>query len=83
MFEVHDAGLVADRFDERAQTEVAGAAQQTFAGTDDERQGIGGEGVVAQAGAIQLVHDKLLDGFGSQTREQRRVGDAGKRVLVM
>ena len=50
----------------RTQTEVAGAAQETFAGADDERQRFGREGVVAQAGAIQLIQDKLLDGFGSQ-----------------
>ncbi|MEI8288177.1 MAG: hypothetical protein WCH99_01790 [Verrucomicrobiota bacterium] len=47
LFEVHDAGLVADRFDERAEAQVAGAAQQTLARPDDERQRFGGEGVVA------------------------------------
>ena len=55
LFEVHDAGLVADGFDERTQAEIAGAAQQAFTGTDDQGQGFGREGVVAQAGAIQLV----------------------------
>ena len=39
-----------------------------FAGADDERQGFGREGVVAQAGAIQLVQDELFHGFGSQAR---------------
>ena len=82
LFEVHDAGLVADGFDERAQTQVAGAAQETFAGTDDERQRFGGEGVVAQAGAIQLIQNELFDRFGSQAREQRRVSDAGADFLV-
>jgi hypothetical protein len=32
LFEVHDAGLVTDGFDERSQTQVAGAAQQAFDG---------------------------------------------------
>ena len=63
LFEVHDAGLVAHGFDERSQAQVAGAAQETFAGTNDERQGFRGEGVVTQAGAIQLIQDKLLYRF--------------------
>lgn len=45
LFEVHDAGLVADRFDERAQAEVAGATQESLPGADDENQGLGAEGV--------------------------------------
>jgi hypothetical protein len=36
LFEVHDARLITDGFNERAETEVAGAAQQAFAGTNDE-----------------------------------------------
>ena len=35
LFEVHDAGLVADGFDECAEAQVAGAAQQAFAGAHD------------------------------------------------
>ena len=65
LFEVHDAGLVADGFDERTQAQVAGAAQESFAGADDQGQRFRGEGVVAQAGAIQLAEDELFDGFGS------------------
>ena len=52
--------LVAHRFDERTQAEIAGAAQQALAGADDEGQGFLGEGVVAQAGAVELVEDELL-----------------------
>ena len=63
LFEVHDAGLVADGFDQRAQAQVAGAAQKAFAGADDEGQGFGGEGVVAQPGAVELVEDKRLRRF--------------------
>ena len=55
LFEVHDAGLVAHGFDERAQAEVAGAAQEALAGADDQGQGLGAEGVVAQAGPVQLA----------------------------
>ena len=77
LFEVHDAGLIADGFDERAQAEIAGASQQAFAGADDEREGFGGEGVVTETGAIQLIQDEVLDGFRSQPLEQGRIGDAG------
>ena len=53
LFEVHDAGLVADGFDEGTEAQVAGAAQQAFAGADNECQGFGREGVMAQAGPIE------------------------------
>jgi len=82
LFEVHDAGLVADGFDERAQAQVAGAAQQPFTGTDDERQRFGREGVVAEAGAVELIEDELLDRFWSQAGEQRRISDPRTDFLV-
>jgi hypothetical protein len=82
LFEVHDAGLVADGFDERTQTQIAGAAQESFAGADDQGQGFRGEGVVAQPGPIQLTEDELFDHFRPQTRQHDRVGDAGTDFLV-
>jgi hypothetical protein len=69
LFEVHNAGLVADGFDERTQAQVTGASQQTFAGADDEGQGFRGEGVVTQAGAVELIQNELFDGFGSQPQD--------------
>jgi hypothetical protein len=30
----------------------------------------GGEGVVTQAGAVELIQNKMFHGFGSQAREQ-------------
>ena len=42
-------------FDQGAQAQIARAAQDPFAGTDDQRQGVGAEGVVTQAAAIQLI----------------------------
>jgi hypothetical protein len=39
LFEVHDPDLVADGFDEGSQTEIAGAAQEAFAGADDLGEG--------------------------------------------
>jgi hypothetical protein len=77
LLEVHDTGLGAHGLDERAQAEVAGASQESLAGADDEGEGLGGEGVVAQAGAVELVEDERFDGFGAQAGQQGRVGDAG------
>ncbi len=37
---------------------------------------------MAQAGAVELVEDELLDGFRPQARQQRRVGDPGADLLV-
>src|ERR1017187_6306311 len=54
LFEVYNAGLVADGFDERTQAQVAGPTQQSFAGTDNEGEGFWGEGVVPQAGPVEL-----------------------------
>jgi hypothetical protein len=82
LFEVHDAGLVADGFDERAEAQVAGAPQQAFAGAHNESQGFGREGVVAQAGAVELVENERFDGFGSEPRQECRVRDAGADFLV-
>jgi hypothetical protein len=63
LLEIHDAGLVSDGFDERAEAQVAGAAQQTFAGAHDQGQGFGREGVVAETGAVELLQNELLHGF--------------------
>ena len=57
LFQIDDAFLVADGFEQGAQAEVLGAAQESFAGADDEGQGVVGEGVVAEAGAIELVEE--------------------------
>jgi hypothetical protein len=82
LFEVHDAGLVADSFNQTTDTQIAGATQQAFARADDECQCFGREGVVAQACTIQLIQDEPFDGFGGQAAEQRRAGDAGADFLV-
>ena len=61
LLEINDAGLVTDRFNESAQAEIAGAAQEALAGADDQGQGLSGKGVVTQASPIQLGQDKLFD----------------------
>src|SRR6266705_4481035 len=61
LLEIDDAGLVAHRFNEGAQAQVAGAAQKPLAGADDQGKGFGREGIVAQTGAIHLAQDELFD----------------------
>lgn len=63
LLELDGADLVAHGFDQRAQAQVAGAAQQALGGADDQGQGVGAEGVMAQAGAVQLGQDKLFGGL--------------------
>ena len=82
MGQIDAAGLVADGFDEGAQAEVAGVAQDARAGSYDEGEGFGGEGVVAEAGAIKLVEEELLDVFGTEAWQHDGVGDAGADLLM-
>ena len=82
LLEIDRAGLVAHGFDERRQTEVAGPAQQALGGADDEGQGVGGEGVVAQAGAVELGQDEGFGGLGSEAGQDDRIGDPGTNLLV-
>ena len=82
LFEIDGSGLVADGFDQGTQTEIAGSAQESFAGADDQGQGFLGEGVVAQAGTVELGKDELFHHFGTQTREHDRVRDAGADLFV-
>jgi hypothetical protein len=59
LFENHDADLVPHRLDEAGEAQVAGAAQESLAGTGDEGQGIRAKGAVAQAGAVELGQPPL------------------------
>src|SRR6266404_9109025 len=69
LLEIDDTGLVAHRFDERTEAEVACAAQEPFAGADDEGQCFGTKRVVTQAGAVELAEDEGFNGFGAQARQ--------------
>lgn len=80
--EINNAGLVAHRFQEATDAEVARPAQEPLARADDERQGFGSEGVVTQASAVKLGDDECLDGFGCQAREHDGVSDPGADFLV-
>src|SRR4029077_14793356 len=82
LLEVDEASLVADGFDERTQAEVTGAAQESFAGAHDQGQGIGSEGIVAQASAIQLAENEGFKGFRTQAGQHDRIGDAGADFFV-
>jgi hypothetical protein len=82
LLEINYAGLVAHRFQEAADAQIARTAQKSLAGAHNERQRLGGEGVVAQASAVKLGDDECLDGFGRQAREHDGVSDPGADFLV-
>src|SRR5437016_12740478 len=50
LLEINEAGLVAHRFNEGAQAQVAGAAQKTLAGADDQGKGRSEERRVGKEG---------------------------------
>lgn len=55
----------ADGFEHRGEAEIAGLAQDAVAGTDDKVDGGLGEGVVAQADAVEFAMDVDEDLFGN------------------
>ena len=82
LLEINGADLVAHRFDQRAEAQIAGAPQQAFGGTDDEGQGLQAERVVAQAGSVELSQDEGLRGLGSQAGQEDRIGDPGADFFI-
>jgi hypothetical protein len=82
LLEVNGAGLIPDRFDEGADAQIPGAAQEALGGTDDEGERVLGEGVVPQSGPVELVEEEALDGLGSEAWQERGIGDAGADFLV-
>src|SRR5271165_6347191 len=77
LLEIDGADLIAHGLDQRTEAEIAGAAQQALGGADNEGQGVRGEGIVAQARAVQLRQDELLGGLWPQAQQDDRIGDAG------
>ena len=82
LLEIDGADLVAHRFDQRAEAQIAGAPQQAFGGADEESQGLRAESVVAQAGAVELGQDEGLRGLGSQAGQDDRIGDPGADFFI-
>ena len=82
LFEVDDAGLVANGFNQGAEAKIARAAQESLAGANDQGQRFLGKGVMAQTGAIQLAQDELFGGLRTDPRQKRRISDAGADFLV-
>ena len=82
LFEIDDAGLVSHGLNEGTQTKVAGAAQESFARANDQRNGLRAEGVVSQAGPVELIEDEGFDHLGAQARQEGRESDTGADFLV-
>jgi len=57
LFEINGFGAVAHGFDEGADTEIPHGPQDAFGDAQDEVEGVVGEGVVRQAGVVQLGVD--------------------------
>ena len=66
VLECDGACLFTNDFDEGAQTEVTRTSEQAFTRSDDESQGVIGEGVVSQSDTIELVED---EGLGELRRQ--------------
>jgi len=62
LFEIDDAGLVSHGLNEGTQTKVAGAAQESFAGANDQRNGLRAEGVVLSLFCAQKEQRRGSDG---------------------
>src|SRR5690606_16826234 len=75
-------GAVTDGLEERAEAEVADAAEAPLGGTHDEREGVGGEDRVREPGAIELGADEGGDVVGRELRQEHGVGHAAAQVLV-
>jgi len=82
LFEVNLFGLIPDGFQEAGEAEIADSADNAFGGTDDESQRLFGEGVVAEACAIELAQDEFGSLIGIESGEDDGVGDSGFDVLV-
>src|SRR6185312_2336535 len=80
--DINDAGGRTDGFDEAADAEVAGLAQDAVGGADDEVDGRRREGVVAEAGMIEFAKDEVAQGVGREPFGDRRVGHAAFDVVV-
>src|SRR6185312_11742916 len=80
--DINGAGGGTDGFDEAADAEVAGLAQDAVGGADDEVDGRRREGVVAEAGVVEFAEDELAQGVGRQPLGDRRVGHPAFDVVV-
>ena len=66
VLECDGPALLADGLDEGAEAEVASASDEAIARSDDECQGLIGEGVVCQSNAIELIKDEDLNDLGRE-----------------
>ena len=72
----------ADGFDQAADAEVAGLAQDAVGRSHDEVDGGWGEGVVAESNAVEFAEEEVPHGVGAESFGDDRVGDAALDVLV-
>lgn len=83
VFNVDGFGLGADGFEHASEAEIFGGAEVAVAGFVDEVEGGFGEGVMGEAGAVELVVDEVGDVGGREWFEFGGLGDAGEDFFVL
>ena len=82
LLETDGFGAVAHGFDERADTEVPDRPQDAFRDAQDEVERFVGEGVVRQAGEVELGVEICFQSVRGEGVEFGGVGDAALEVAV-
>ena len=82
LLQIDGFGVVAHGFDERADTEVPDGPQDAFRDAQDEVERFVGEGVVRQAGEVELGVEIGFQGVRGEGVEFGGVGDAALEVAV-
>ncbi len=80
--DVDISGSVSDSFEKRGDGEISGAPEDAFAASDDEGEGVFGEGGVRQAHFFELMKDEFFHVVRSEFLQQNGVGDTAFDVFV-
>ena len=80
---VDGASLCAYGFDHGSDGEVFDGAKVAEGDFADEVDGLGGEGVVGEPAAVEVVVDEVAGALGTQRFEVGGLGDAASDVLVV
>jgi hypothetical protein len=80
--EINGFLLGPDRFQETAQTEVSGSAEDPVGGPDDEGDRFFCKGIVTQPGPVDLRKDEFFHLIGIETFHDDRVGNSGFDILI-
>ncbi|MBK7582067.1 MAG: hypothetical protein IPI67_17905 [Myxococcales bacterium] len=82
LLQVDGFGAVAHGFEQGAEAEVSGAAQDALGRADDEAERVVSEGRVGERHLVELGADEVGHAVGCELLHQDRVGDAVLDVFV-